>query len=147
MASTRIDRSLATSTPADVRPLWLTGALAAIAAAAGAVVVALGAKAIDVPLEVDGDEIPIPGFALVTLFWSAVGVGMAYAFSRWAKRPARTFVVTTVVLTALSLGPVVDGRRRHRHPGHAGAVARRGGGDRDSDGRVPAPASAGAALI
>ena len=107
MATTRIDRSPVTSTPAGVRPLWFTGVLAAIAAAAGAVLVALGAKAIDVPLEVDGDGIPIPAFAVVTLLWSAVGVGMAYTFSRWAKRPARTFVVTTVVLTALSLGPVV----------------------------------------
>ena len=95
------------STPTRVRPLGLAGALAAVAAAIATVVVALGAKAIDIPLEVDGDEIPVLGFAVPTLLMSAVGVGLAYAFARWARRPARTFVVTTVVLTVLSFGPVV----------------------------------------
>jgi Family of unknown function (DUF6069) len=106
-ASTPIDRPTAGSGPTGARPLWRAGALAVVSAAVGAVAVALGAKAIDIPLVVDGDEIPVPGFALITLFWSAVGVGMAYAFARWARRPTLTFVLTTVVLTALSIVPVV----------------------------------------
>jgi hypothetical protein len=108
MASTTLDRPAsgpASPTP-HARSLWLVGTMAAVGAAAATVVIALGAKAIDIPLEVDGDEIPLPGFAFVTLLWSAVGIGMAYAFARWARRPARTFAVTTVVLTLLSLGPV-----------------------------------------
>ena len=100
-------RSAPTPTPTRARPLWFVGVAAAVAAAVGAAAVALVADAIDIPLEVDGDEIPIPAFAFITLLWSAVGVGMAYTFARWAKRPARTFVVTTVVLTVLSFGPVV----------------------------------------
>lgn len=87
-------------------PLWRVGALASAGAALVTVVFALGAKAIDIPLEVDGDAIPILGFAIVTLIWSAVGVGLAIVFARWAKRPARTFVVTTVVLTTVSFVPV-----------------------------------------
>lgn len=86
-------------------PLWRVGALASAGAALATVVFALGAKAIDIPLEVDGDAIPVLGFAIVTLIWSAVGVGLAIVFARWAKRPARTFVVTTVVLTTVSFVP------------------------------------------
>jgi hypothetical protein len=41
------------------------------------------------------------------VLWSAVGTVLAMTLARWAKRPARTFVVTTVVLTVLSFGPVV----------------------------------------
>jgi len=89
------------------RPLWRLGALASVTAAVATVVFALCAKAIDIPMEVDGEEIPLSGFAMVTLVWSAVGTGLALAFARWAKRPARLFVTTTVVLTLLSFVPVV----------------------------------------
>ena len=100
MASTMTDPPTTGSAPTHARPLWRTGALAAPAAVA-AVAVALGADVIDIPLEVDGDEVPVLGFGFITLLWSTVGIGIAYAFARWAKRPARTFVVTTVVLTVL----------------------------------------------
>lgn len=88
-------------------PLWRVGALASAAAAVATVVFALFAKAIDIPMEVDGEAIPVLGFAIVTLLWAAVGTGLAIAFARWAKRPARMFVVTTAVLTLLSFVPVV----------------------------------------
>ncbi|MGW4102223.1 DUF6069 family protein [Streptomyces sp. NPDC004976] len=42
------------------------------------------------------------------LFWSIAGIVLAVALARWAKRPARSFAVTTAALTALSLvGPAV----------------------------------------
>jgi len=109
MTTSTIDRPAAGPPPPTtrLRPLWLVGALAAIVAAVATVAVALGAKAIDISLDVDGDEIPVPGFAFGTLLGSAVGTGLAIALARWAKRPARTFAVITVVLTVLSLIPVV----------------------------------------
>lgn len=88
-------------------PVWRVGAVASAAAAVATVLFALAAKAIDIPMEVDSEEIPVAGFAMVTLVWSVVGTGLAMALARWAKRPARTFVVTTVVLTLVSFVPVV----------------------------------------
>ena len=83
--------------------VWQVGVLASVAAAIATELFALGAEAIDIPMEVDGEEIPFGGFAIITLLWSVVGTVLAVALARWAKRPARTFVVTTVVLTLLSL--------------------------------------------
>ena len=89
-------------------PVWRVGALAGAAAAVATVVFALIAKAIDVPLEIDHEEIPVLGFAMVTLLWTAVGTVLAAVMARRAKSPARTFVVTTIVLTILSFVPVVN---------------------------------------
>ena len=83
--------------------VWQVGVLASVAAAVATELFALGAEAIDIPMEVDGEEIPFGGFAMITLLWSVVGTVLAVALARWAKSPARTFVVTTVVLTLLSL--------------------------------------------
>jgi Family of unknown function (DUF6069) len=88
-------------------PVWRVGALASITAAVATVVWALFAKAIDIPLEVDGEEIPVLGFGFLTLLWAVVGTALAIALARWAKHPARIFVVTTVALTMLSFVPVV----------------------------------------
>jgi hypothetical protein len=106
MTSTTTQRPIEGS-PQPTRPLWHVGLLASAAAAVATVVFALFAEAIDVPLEVDGEAIPILGFGVLTLLWAAVGVVMAMAFARWAKRPARGFVATTVVLTLLSFVPVI----------------------------------------
>jgi hypothetical protein len=56
-------------------------------------------------LEVDGEGIPIIAFPYITLFWAAVGTVLAVVLARRAKRPARTFFVTTLALTALSFVP------------------------------------------
>jgi len=93
-------------------PVWLLGVLAAVAAAIVTELFALGARAIGVPMEAGSlgadtaEPIPLGGFAVGTLMWSVVGIILAVVLAQWAKRPARTFVVTTVVLTVLSLaGP------------------------------------------
>lgn len=89
--------------------MWRVGAVASVVAAMVTVLFALGAKAIDIPLEAPAlgedtaERIPVGAFAVVTLMWSAVGTVLAVVLARRAKRPARTFVVTTVVLTLLSL--------------------------------------------
>ena len=89
-------------------PVWRVGAVAGVTAAVATVVFALIAKAIDVPLEIERDEIPALGFATITLLWSAVGTVMAAVMARRAKRPARTFVVTAIALTIVSFVPVVN---------------------------------------
>lgn len=92
-------------------PVWLVGVLAAVAAAVVTELFALGAKALGVPMEAAspgaGPAAPIPpgGFAVATLMWAAVGIVLAVVLAWRARRPARTFVVTTVVLTVLSLVP------------------------------------------
>jgi amino acid transporter len=58
-----------------------------------------------VPLTVGGEEIALLGFAMVTAVFSVVGIVLASALARWARRPQRTFVIATVALTALSLLP------------------------------------------
>lgn len=95
-------------------PVWRVGVLAGVAAAIVTELFALGARAIKVPMEAGAPgadaaaPIPIGGFAVGTLMWSIVGIVLAVVLARRAKRPARTFVVTTVVLTVLSLaGPAL----------------------------------------
>lgn len=94
-----------TTSNARTTPLWRTGALAGIVAAAATTVVAAIALAADVPLEVGGEEIPLAGFAQATLIGAAIGIVLAKALARWTARPQRTFAATTVALTALSLVP------------------------------------------
>ncbi|MEV1073604.1 DUF6069 family protein [Micromonospora parva] len=52
-----------------------------------------------------GETIPLSGFAVVTGFFSVVGVVIAGALLWWSARPAARFVWTAVSLTALSLIP------------------------------------------
>ncbi|HEX2298802.1 MAG TPA: DUF6069 family protein [Pseudonocardiaceae bacterium] len=90
-------------------PVWLVGVLAALAGAVVTEVFGLIARALGVPMEAASPgataAAPIPpgGFAVSVLVWSVMGIVLAVALARWAKRPARTFVVTTIVLTVLSL--------------------------------------------
>jgi Family of unknown function (DUF6069) len=65
------------------------------------------AQAVGVDFEVPdgGETIPLSGFAVVTGFFSVVGIVMAAALRRWSARPAERFVRTAVSLTAISLVP------------------------------------------
>jgi len=90
------------------RPLWLVGVAATALAAIVTALVAEVAKAADVPMQVasssggDPETIPAGGFATMVLIGGAIGVVLALALARWAKRPARTFLVVTGVLTVVS---------------------------------------------
>jgi hypothetical protein len=86
-------------------PLWRTAARAGVVAALATTVVAAVALAADVPLEVDGEAIPLYGFAQLTLVGAAIGLVLAKALTRWATRPRSTFVAATIVLTVLSTVP------------------------------------------
>ena len=98
--TTRSPKSVIAATP-----VWRVGALASVVAVVLTTLFALAAKDLDVSLEVDNEAIPIIAFAYITLLFAAVGTVLAVVLARRAKRPARTFVVTTVALTALSLVP------------------------------------------
>jgi Family of unknown function (DUF6069) len=73
------------------RGLAVSGFIATLAAAL--------ARAIGVDFEVpDGAEmIPLSGFAVVTGFFSVVGVVIAVALLRWSARPTQRFVWTAIV--------------------------------------------------
>jgi hypothetical protein len=87
--------------------LAVTGALATSAATATTTLAAAAARALGVDFAVPegGESIPLAGFAVVTAFFSTVGVVIAAALLRWSTRPAERFVSTAVALTGLSLVP------------------------------------------
>ena len=94
-----------TTTESRTTPLWRTGARAGVIAALATTVVAAAALAADVPLAIDGEQIPLAGFVQMTLLGAAIGVVLAKALARWVAKPQRTFTVATVALTVLSVVP------------------------------------------
>ena len=88
---------------------WLagTGFIAALAAMLATTLAAALAQAVGVDFEIPdgGETIPLSGFAVVTGFFSVVGIVIAAALLRWSARPAERFVRTAVTLTAISLVP------------------------------------------
>ncbi|MFB9176940.1 DUF6069 family protein [Dactylosporangium sucinum] len=89
------------------RGLAGTGFVATLAAMVATTLAAALARAVGVDFEIPdgGETIPLPGFAVVTGFFSVVGVVIAAALLRWSTRPAERFVWTAVSLTAISLVP------------------------------------------
>ena len=90
-----------------LRRLAGTGLISTLAAMVATTLAAALAQAVGVDFEVPdgGETIPLPGFAVVTGFFSVVGIVIAAALIRWSARPAERFVWTAVTLTALSLVP------------------------------------------
>ncbi|MFE6173826.1 DUF6069 family protein [Streptomyces sp. NPDC056464] len=90
-----------------LRGLAGTGFLATVAAMGLTTLAAALARAAGVDFEVPdgGETIPLSGFAVVTGFFSVVGIVIAVALLRWSARPANRFVRTAVSLTAISLVP------------------------------------------
>ena len=101
--STSITEAPARTTRA--RALWVAGLVSGAVAAVATTVIAAAARAADVPLAIDGEQIPLLGFAQLTMACAVIGTVMAVSFAKWARRPQRTFVVTTVALTAVSFVP------------------------------------------
>jgi hypothetical protein len=98
---------LAASLPAaERRPVWKHGVAAAVVASVATTSLAALASAAGVSFaDRTGASIPIAAFAQLTLVFSLVGVGIAAAMARKARRPRVTFVRTALVLTALSYVP------------------------------------------
>jgi len=87
------------------RTLWKVGVTAGLIGAAATSLTAAVARAADVSLEIKGEPIPISGFAVFTFIGAMLGVGVATLLSRRARRPQRSFLRTSVVLTAVSILP------------------------------------------
>ncbi|GAA0712467.1 hypothetical protein Drose_13620 [Dactylosporangium roseum] len=96
-----------TSRTHRLRGLAGTGFIATLAAMVATTLAAALARAVGVDFEIPdgGETIPLPGFAVVTGFFSVVGIVIAVALLRWSARPAERFVWTAVSLTAISLIP------------------------------------------
>jgi hypothetical protein len=81
--------------------------LATLATIVATTLAAALARAVGVDFEIPdgGETIPLSGFAVVTGFFSVVGIVIAVALRRWSARPAERFVWTAVSLTVISLVP------------------------------------------
>ena len=90
-----------------LRGLAVTGFIATLAAVVATTLAAALAQAVGVAFEVPdgGETIPLAGFAVVTGFFSVVGIVIAAALLRWSAHPAERFVWTAVSLLAISLIP------------------------------------------
>lgn len=101
-----------TSRPHRLRGLVRTGFVATLAAMVATTLVAALARAVGVDFEVPdgGETIPLAGFAVVTGFFSVVGIVIAVALGHWSARPAERFVWTAASLTGISLvAPFLSG--------------------------------------
>lgn len=87
------------------RSLWAPGAAFAVAGAIAATLTASIAKGAGASLEIDGEVIPLMGFATLALGFSLVGVVIAGALRRWTSAPRTIFLRIAGVLVALSLVP------------------------------------------
>ena len=109
MTSTNDTRIVAggTSYIRRARGLAGTGLVAALGAMVATTLAAALARAAGVDFEMPdgGETIPLPGFAVVTGFFSVVGIVIAAALLRWSARPAERFLWTAGALTAISLVP------------------------------------------
>ena len=103
MTATTIPTVEHTDTTTSTRPMWRTGARAGVIAAAATTAVAVAAKALDVPVTIEGEAIPALGFAQLTLVCTAIGIGIA----RLCRGHRDLFVRITLALTALSFVPDV----------------------------------------
>ena len=95
-----------------LRGLAGTGFIDTLAAMVATTLAAALAQAVGVDFEVSdgGETIPLSGFAVVTGFFSVMGIVIAAALRRWSARPAELFVRTAVSLTAISLvAPLLSG--------------------------------------
>ena len=107
-ATTVHTATTASSTPRSrPAPVWRSGlAATAVASVATTTVAALG-NAAGISLDLQGEPIPLAGFAQLTAFFSLFGVALAAVLARRSRRPRVMFVRATVALTALSLVPDV----------------------------------------
>ncbi|MEV7225973.1 DUF6069 family protein [Polymorphospora sp. NPDC051019] len=96
-----------TSHPGRLGGLAVTGFIAALVATVATTLAAALARAVGVDFAVSGsgETIPLAGFAVVTGFFSVVGIAIAVALLRWSAHPAQRFVWTAVSLTAISMVP------------------------------------------
>ncbi|MDF1604130.1 DUF6069 family protein [Nocardioides sp. YIM 152315] len=106
MSTTHVTTHVTTAPTDERQPLWKHGVAASVVASVATTALAAVASAAGVSFaDSSGESIPIAGFVQMTLILSLLGVGLAAAMARRARRPRSTFVRTAVTLTALSFVP------------------------------------------
>ena len=106
MTAALLPQSATTEITASRAPsLWRTGLRAGVIAAAVTTAGAVLAGVAGVSFEVEGEAIPVAGYAQMTLIGAVLGVLLAKALRRWAQHPRQAFVRATIALTALSVVP------------------------------------------
>lgn len=78
-----------------------------IGAAVAVTALAAAVDAAGVPLEIDGEVIPLAGFAQMTLLGAIIGGVLVAILNRRSSSPRRRFLQTGVALTVLSCVPSV----------------------------------------
>ena len=92
------------------RRSWaLTRTTLAVGAVAAAVITATAGllHAVGVSFEIDGEMIPLLGFAQMTFLGAVIGGLLLAGLNRWSAAPRRRFLQVAVALTALSCVPSV----------------------------------------
>ncbi|HEY2192898.1 MAG TPA: DUF6069 family protein [Actinomycetospora sp.] len=105
MSTTIPTHATTTTTTPSVGSLLLTGSAAAVAAAVSAAAVAAVGQAVGITTNVGGAPIPTSGFAVLTLIFSVLGLGIGVAVRRFSGRPRVAWFRTTIALTVLSFVP------------------------------------------
>jgi len=100
----------------STRPIWLVSVLAGVTAAAATELYGLAARATGIPMEAGNigaataGPITVGMFAMGTLICTFWGTVLAMILARYATRPARAYLRTTVALVAVSLAaPLLAG--------------------------------------
>jgi hypothetical protein len=107
MSTTTATPTTATTNAPPVGALLLAGSAATVAAAVATSAVAAAGQAVGISTAVAGAPIPVSGFAVLTAIFSVLGLVIATALRRFARRPRTAWIRTTVVLTVLSFVPDV----------------------------------------
>jgi hypothetical protein len=89
------------------RSLLLATVVVGLAAAAFTTVVAAAVHGADVSFEVDGEMIPLAGFAQMTFIGAVIGGLLLAVLNRRSTAARRRFLEATVVLTAVSCVPAI----------------------------------------
>jgi hypothetical protein len=95
----------AARTVTRTHPLRRATVVSGVAAAVATTAIAAVADAAGVSFEIDGEAIPLLGFAQLTLVGAVLGGLIAAVLRRVSADPRRWFVPTTVALTAASCVP------------------------------------------
>ena len=99
--------TLTTSTGTRSHPVRRAALVSGAVAAVATTGFAAAAHAAGVSLEIEGEMIPLLGFAQMTLLGAILGGLLAAAFNRYSSNARTLFVRTAVALTAVSCVPSV----------------------------------------
>jgi hypothetical protein len=95
------------ATTRSARSLWRTTVVGGLVAAAVTTAVAAAVHGAGVSFEVDGELIPLVGFAQMTFLGAVIGGVVLAVLNRRSRSARRRFLQAAVALTALSCVPSV----------------------------------------